>query len=236
MTFSWLDPLIALCLSIASLINAATAERLHAAAEATIVVRPSADPARPPWLYESDQWSAAVPCATGNRKPHDHREIVCRFPTRGQLTLDTGFGPVTLTAFATRSDYSADGTYGLSEDVVLVDAQRRLVATLIQWEFDVHDASTTTRRRRMLVADLDADGADEVCVENGEATGSGLFELLDSERFIVSTRHVARDALTWNGDHLVRSEFLDGLCPTKGYRMLVTLPLNEDPVHSTRDA
>jgi hypothetical protein len=74
-----------------------------------------------------------------------------------------------------------DGMYGVHEDVVLLDpssAPPRVVHTIRQWEKSVVDCRTTLELRRMALADLDADGRDELCVEIVEEVGLGLFEVM----------------------------------------------------------
>ena len=221
----------ALAVSAAPAVAAQTAKQ---STNPTIFIRPSPEDSRERSpLFETDEFNTASLCARGIVVSKDHRSRSCRLGKSRRLDLDTTFGGITLTLFATRSSYDSDGGYGLREEVVILDEKNHAIHTLVQWRNDVFDRHSTTLRRRFRIVNVDREGEDELCVQSTTTTGPGRFELGTTYR--PDRRSTGYDAFNWNNGRFARAESLDGGCPTSGYELFVSMSVTDDPVHRSRD-
>lgn len=188
-------------------------------------------------LYREDEWNRALVCPEQRAatQPADRHRIRCDFAPVASLPT----GPVPLTVALAQTAHEFDGMYGNDEDVVVLArnpmaTESVVVATITQLSIDVVDCRTTFRMRRQRVADLDGDGANDLCIESVEETGPGLFTVMNlhGRPFHPATRTRGIDA--WSVDPaggLVRRAALDDLCPRRGYQPFVALPTAPgDPV------
>ncbi len=200
----------------------------------TIAIRPSPEDDRPAFnLFETDEFNTAKLCAQGIVVSKDHRSRSCKLGRSRRLDVSTTFGGVTVTLFATRSSYDSDGGYGLREEVLILDEKGRALHSLVQWRHDVFDAHSSTLRRRFRLVNIDRRDDDEMCVQSTTTTGPGRFD--ESSVFRPSDRWTGYDAFAWGNGRFVRTESLDGGCPTHGYQLFVPMPLTDDPVHRSRN-
>jgi hypothetical protein len=161
--------------------------------------------------------------------PADRRQHRCTLTPTTTLRI----GAVRYWLGLTVSHSEWDGMYGVREDVVVLDpgtAPPRVVHTVRQWHKSVGDCRTTLELRRMALADLDADGLDELCVETVEEVGFGLFEVMKQTEqgrdWVPFVRHrtFAAFALLPAAGTLVRRADLDRGCTDRYYRPFVPVP------------
>ncbi|MCB9662401.1 MAG: hypothetical protein H6726_32480 [Sandaracinaceae bacterium] len=164
----------------------------------------------------------------------------CVLPVTSQLIVG---GEVLLLGLVTRG-FEHDGMYGRYRGVVAgVDAGQtddgrccrvRPVALFTQWDHEVYDAGTQVVVQGHVVLDLDGDGRTELCVEERQERGPGLFELMDleerGERWTPTTEHRARFAYTFDGERLRLLDALSPRCPVAGYQPFIPQPDYPDGV------
>ena len=195
----------------------------------------AADEPEPVAMFETDEYNRATLCFRGLVKPVDHTDRFCRRTAHRNLTFDTAFGSEDLTVFGGRSSWEADGGYGTTEEVALVNRKGQVIQTLVQWKTSVYDGESATLRRRQRFVDVDADGVPEVCIESTTTVGPGRFDIDDNKPYRPKRRFVGYDAFAWNATRFSRAESLDGGCPNSRYRLFVALPGSQEVVDRSRD-
>jgi hypothetical protein len=185
-------------------------------------------------LFEDDAFNRALVCPGSRGSAAGADLLGCVFPWSS--TLDVG--GVELVAAVVRHGHEFDGMYGIDEEVVIVDPRGDpvIVNTLAQWTEDVVDCRSTLVQRRFVARDLDADGEKELCVESVEELGSGLFVVMDVQRWFPTRRTRGIDAFSYDAGAMrfVRRPTLDGACPQSGYAPFVTTPRFDDPLYWRR--
>jgi hypothetical protein len=182
-------------------------------------------------LFEDDRDNHALTCPDSREPSADGAGTRgCEFPWSSAIEV----AGIELLAIAVRSSHEHEGMYGMDEDVVLIDRRDRpiVVHTLNQWREDVSDCVSTLVQRRIATSDLDGDGQTDLCVESVEERGSGLFVVLDVQRWFPTSRSRGIDAFSYDAgrQRLYRRPTLDGSCPRTGYRPLVSTAPWPDPL------
>ncbi len=195
----------------------------------------AADKPEPVAMFETDEYNRATLCYLGLVKPVAHTDRFCRRTARRNLTVDTAYGSEDLTIFGGRSSWEADGGYGTTEEVALVNRKGQVVQTLVQWKTSVYDGESATLRRRQRFVDVDGDGVPELCIESTTTVGPGRFDLDDNKPYRPKKRFVGYDAFAWNATRFSRAESLDGGCPKSRYGLFVALPGSQEVVDRSRD-
>jgi hypothetical protein len=192
-------------------------------------------------LFPEDEWNRALPCpeSLADAQPDDTTRHRCAFRPTAALRV----GGVTFWVGAATFDHEWDGMYGHDEELVIAvpgPSGLRVAHTLVQWSEEVVDCFTEVRLRRRALADLDRDGADELCIESVLERGAGLFMVIDlggrgrSWTPIERTRDITAWRASASGVGLERVGNLDERCPREGYALFVDTRPSGDAVSSRR--
>lgn len=173
----------------------------------------------------------------------DGQRLPCPKPNHGYCTYGSTtplpLGGETFWLGSAVSSWEHDGMFGHELHALVVSASpsiQRPFRTLVLQVLKVHDSNTVLRFRRMHHADINDDGALELCIESVTETGPGLFEVMDMEeaktRWIPYQRTRRRAAFQRDATsaRIVRAPTLDKHCPPKGYTAIIARPELPTPI------